>query len=146
MNTTMTIAIQRLRSAASTFALLCIVATPVSAVAQQTDGAAKVQRLIDLAGTAERTTNDGVRLPQRENGNRATDDVGYDLRQHPTPPPQLNLSTTIETHVDNKTTNNVSGGGATGRAGDTTPAPSSARPHAIDAAVEFRSIVAQSLG
>ena len=146
MNTTMTIAIQRLRSAASTFALLCIVATPVSAVAQQTDGTAKVQRLIDLAGTAEKTTNDGVRLPQRENGNRATDDVGYDLRQHPTPPPQLNLSTTVETHVDNKTTNNVSGGGATARAGETTPAPPSARPHAIDAAVEFRSIVAQSLG
>ena len=126
-------------------AVATIVATTTPASAQQSDGSAKVQRLLDLAGSADNPPTESVRLPQREASGKPADDVSYDLRQRPASPPQLNLTTSVETHVENKTTNTVSGGGAA-RAGEGPPAPPQTRPRGIEAATEFRALVAQSLG
>ncbi len=122
--------------------LLCM---PAMVHGQQADGSTRVQRLIELAGTGDNASTDSVRLPQRQSGSESTDDVDYDLRQRPAEPAQLNLSTTIETHVENKTTNAVGSGPASGTH-EARPAAPPPQPQATAAATEFRTIVAQSLG
>ncbi len=118
------------------------------AVAQQGAGAAKVQRLLDLASAGEEVQNEGTSLPSRDSGSGRPDDVSYDLRQKPSAPAQVNLTTTVETRVENRTTNHGGGGvtPVTGGAPAQPPANSRDATSGINAAEDFRAVVAQSLG
>lgn len=123
-------------------ALMCAL-LPQAALAQQSQSSTKAQRLLEIADSQMPSAPDTARLPQRGNNSGNTSgDIDYELRERPTAPAQLNLSTTVETLVENRTTNAVGGSG--GR-----PAAQPERPAdkvALNAALEFRQLVAQSIG
>ncbi len=117
------------------------------AIAQEGASDTRIQRIADLAKSAEEGPPEVARLPQRDGTGKQDDDVGYDLKQRPAAPPQLNLSTTVETRVENRTTNHVSGAGGTGNERGPQPPPREAGSAArTRAAVDFRTAIAQSLG
>ena len=122
--------------------LLC--ALPMQAsLAQQTQSSTKAQRLLEIADSQLPSAPDTARLPQRGNSSgNTTGDIDYELRERPTAPAQLNLSTTVETLVENRTTNAVWGSGGRPAAQPERPADK-AEPNA---ALEFRQLVAQSVG
>lgn len=122
--------------------LLCLL-LPQAAFSQQSQSATKAQRLLEIADSQLPSAPDTTRLPQRGNSSGATSgDIDYELRERPTAPAQLNLSTTVETRVENRTTN--AGGGNAGR-----PDAQADRPVekvAANAALEFRQLVTQTVG
>lgn len=126
-------------------AALCL-AFAGPATAQTTEGSSSNQRVLDLLGAGEAPSIDAPRLPGYTSPTRGEDEVVYDLRQRPSAPPQLNLSTTVETTVENRTSHQVSGSDG-GRAADPAPPrPSPPKPDGGRASVEFRDIVSQSVG
>ena len=132
-------------------ACLLLASLPGMRIAHAQDGASdtRIQRIADLAKSAEAGPPDVARLPQREGAGKQDDDVSYDLKQRPAAPPQLNLSTTVETRVENRTTNNISGGagGKTDGSGPSQAQPREAeRPARARAAIDFRTAITQSLG
>lgn len=115
--------------------------------AQQAQQSSKAQRLLDIADSRLPEAPADARLPQRGAGNGGQPgDIDYELRERPGVPAQLNLSTTIETRVENRTTNSVGGGGRPGGdAGDAARPPAPVKPSAV-AVLEFRELVAQTVG
>lgn len=122
--------------------LTLLVALP--AAAQQSQSTLNAQRLLDIADTASKPATDATRMPPHNTGGSSVGDIEYDLQQRPSQPSQLNLSTTVETHVENKTNNAISGGVAAPAGRE--PAGPPAHSGGVSAAVEFRAVVAQSLG
>jgi polysaccharide biosynthesis/export protein len=114
------------------------------AAAQQSQSTLKAQRLLDIADSASKPAADTTRMPQHSTGGSTVGDIEYDLQQRPSQPSQLNLSTTVETHVENKTSNAISGGVAAPAGRE--PAGPPAHSGGVSAAIEFRAVVAQSLG
>lgn len=88
--------------------------------------------------------------PSRIFNNPTTGNYGYDLKEKPSPAPaDLKISTTLETKVENKTTNYVGGGGGGGPGGrwGEPPAPRHAAGEVPPSfGFEFADFVRQSLG
>ncbi|MFM9900603.1 MAG: SLBB domain-containing protein [Polaromonas sp.] len=101
-------------------------------------------RLLETAAGGDLSKESRVFSPSRIFGKQSGEGVGLNLRERPTAPPApLKLSTTIETRVENKTTNVL--GGATPFAGE----PAAAAPQRSAApsfAYEFTDFIRQSIG
>lgn len=130
--------------AAVAFTALLTLSSP-AAHAQQSNASetVKAQRLLDIADSPLPST-EPARLPSHGSGSGNPGDIDYELRERPTAPAQVNLSTTVETTVENRTTNAVGGGGR-GPAEAPRP-PSPQKDAAPAAALEFRALVAQTVG
>lgn len=114
--------------------------------AQKAEAANAGQQVLDLVGSGDAPDIDEPRLPGYTAPSQGEDDVVYDLRQRPSAPPQLNLSTTVETKVENTTSHHIAGGDARDGDGPAPPAAPPPAPARGRASVEFREIVAQSVG
>ncbi len=132
------------RLAAVAFATLLAMSVPMAHAQQAKAGeTAKAQRLLDIADSPLPSA-EPARLPSRGGSAGMPGDIDYELRERPTTPAQINLSTTVETMVENRTTNTVGGGGGRGPADAPRPAPPKEASPA--AALEFRALVAQTVG
>lgn len=134
---------------ASAAVLALALAAPWPAAAQDAGTASQTQRVVDLAGLAQSPATNA----DRGTGSRKLYDkpsaggVGLSISEKPAPSPQLHLSTSIETKVENRTTNHVGGccGGTTASDVPTPSAPAAA-PHVKGAGFEFGHFVQQSVG
>lgn len=100
-------------------------------------------RLLDTPLGGDLSRDSRVFSPSRIFGKQSGEGVGLNLRERPAAPPvPIKLSTTIETRVENKTTNVL--GPAAPFAGE--PAPAVQRGAAPSFAYEFTDFIRQSIG
>jgi polysaccharide biosynthesis/export protein len=91
------------------------------------------------------TKDNRIFSPSRIFAKPAGAGVGYDLKDRPAPKPTpMHLSTTIETKVENKTTNHIGGGNGFG--GPTEAAAPSFAPSALKFSYELSDLVQSSVG
>ncbi len=101
-------------------------------------------RLLETTSGGDLSKESRVFSPSRIFGKQSSDGVGLDLRERPAaPPPQIKLSTILETRVENKTTN-VLGSAAPSAAEPAATTPQ--RAAAPSFAYEFTDFVRQSVG
>lgn len=123
---------------------LILLAANCSYAQVQTSPSQSANRILETPSGGDLSKESRAFSPSRIFGRPSGDSVGLDLRDRPTVlPPPLKLSTTIETRVENKTTN-VLGPGApsAGEPAMATPA----RSVAPSFAYEFTDFVKQSVG
>lgn len=102
-------------------------------------------QLLQLPSGSDPSKDSRVFSPARIFSRPITTGVGYDLKERPAGKASpMQLSTTIETRVENKTTNNLGGlGGAGGEGSGNSPGPAPAAPRY---GYEFPELVQNALG
>jgi protein involved in polysaccharide export with SLBB domain len=109
--------------------------------------AASASQLLELPLGADANKDSRVFSPARLFARPITTGVGYDLKERPpgkSSPMQLN--TTIETRVENKTTHQMNEGGTREGGIEASPRPTPAPPQAPRFAFEFPDLVQNALG
>ncbi len=132
--------------------LVCalVLAAPATFAQTEMSPSQTANRLLDTPSGGDLSKESRVFSPNRIFGKQSGDAVGLDLRDRPAAPaPQLRLSTTIETRVENKTTNVLGqSANAPGTAANPAPAatPTGQRIAAPPFAYEFTDFIRQSIG
>ncbi|MEN9538599.1 MAG: hypothetical protein RLZZ126_834 [Pseudomonadota bacterium] len=132
--------------------IIALALIPASLVAQTQSESSQVgqgasSRILEapIPGTGA-NADSRVFSPSRIFGRPSASGIDYDLKERsPGPAPQMRLSTTIETKVENKTTNHIGSGGdgGAGRSADPPPPPN---PQVPPAGFEFSDFVRTSVG
>lgn len=131
--------------------LFCVVAStlfvgPAFAQGDMQPTQSTANRILEAPVPGDLSKDNRVFSPSRIFGKQPVGGVGFDLREKAAsvPSPQMKLSTTVETKIENKTTNYVGSGGAP--VGEAHEPSSPARPPAPVFGFEFADFVRQSLG
>ena len=131
--------------------LFCVVAStlfvgPALAQGDMQPTQSTANRILEAPVSGDLSKDNRVFSPSRIFGKQPVGGVGFDLREKAAavPSPQLKLSTTVETKIENKTTNYVGSGGAP--VGEAHEPSLPARPPAPVFGFEFADFVRQSLG
>lgn len=129
------------RAACALFVLAC--ASTLYAQGEQSPSQT-AKRILETPSGADVSNDSRVFSPTRIFGKQSADGIGLDLRERPAAPaPQLRLLTSIETKVENKTTNVL--GSAQPGVAEAPPAPPQRGP-APSVAYEFTDFIQQSVG
>ena len=133
----------------ATFFLVTLLVAPIVVLAQidtnQPSTSSAASQLLQAPLPGDLTKDNRIFSPSRIFAKPAGAGVGYDLKERPVvKPAALQLSTSVETKVENKTTNFV-GGGSWGGGNFEAPAPNFT-PSALKFSYELSDLVQSSIG
>lgn len=131
----------------STGFVVCIFSSTLVSAQNDTSqpSTSSASQLIQAPSPGDLSKDNRVFSPSRIFAKPTSAGVGYDLKDRPVAKPApMQLLTTIETKVENKTTNSVGGGSGTPPSGDISP-PNSA-PSSLKFSYELTDLVQNSVG